>query len=413
MDTDSSTILERPSEVERRPVRALFIAAHPVQYASPIFQLLARDPRIEIQVAYCSLRGAETHVDPDFGVEVKWDVPLLEGYPWQHMRSWPAQPGRRSFLGLTNPDVWSLIRKGHFDVVVMYTGYLCATFWIAMLAAKMSRTSVVFGTDASDLAPRDGNKWKIRVKKMLWPGLFNLADTVIVPSSAGVAMMRQLGIPAEKIVLTPYSVNNPWWIAKSRAVDRRAVRARWNIPEDSAVVLFSAKLQPWKRPLDLLRAFAKLTTGDSYLVFAGDGPLRETLEAEARILGVAERVRFLGFVNQSVLPETYSASDILVLPSDYEPFGVVVNEAMLCACCVIASDRVGAGPDLIRNGETGFVFPAGDVDRLATLLNSIVGAPDVYKRMGNAARSRMESWSPELNVEKTIAAIQGAMRGHL
>src|SRR5690242_11454195 len=58
--------------------RVLFVATHPVQYQSPIFRRMAEHPRLHIQVAYCSLQGAEARIDPEFGVEVKWDVPLLE-----------------------------------------------------------------------------------------------------------------------------------------------------------------------------------------------------------------------------------------------------------------------------------------------------------------------------------------------
>src|SRR5271168_601617 len=74
----------------QRPLRVLLIGTHPVQYSSPMFRLYANDPRLEIQVAYCSLQGAEAEFDRDFGVEVKWDVPLLEGYPWVEVpnRSW-------------------------------------------------------------------------------------------------------------------------------------------------------------------------------------------------------------------------------------------------------------------------------------------------------------------------------------
>ena len=151
-------------------------------------------------------------------------------------------------------------------------------------------------------------------------------------------------------------------------MNRAAVRARWGVPQDAVVVLFCAKLQPWKRPHDLVRAFAKAAGANGYLVFVGDGPLRLDLESESASLGISERVRFVGFVNQSGLPEVYTASDVLVLPSGYEAFGVVVNEAMLCGCPVIVSDSVGAGFDLVREGETGFVFPTGDVEALSTLL---------------------------------------------
>ena len=104
----------------QRPLRVLLVGTHPVQYSSPMFRLYAKDPRFEIQVAYCSLQGAEAEFDRDFGVEVKWDVPLLEGYPWVAVpnRSW--SPGLGSFFGLFNPGIWSLIRHGTFLIRLRY-----------------------------------------------------------------------------------------------------------------------------------------------------------------------------------------------------------------------------------------------------------------------------------------------------
>ena len=78
-----------------------------------------------------------------------------------------------------------------------------------------------------------------------------------------------------------------------------------------------------------------------------------------------------------------------MLASEYEPFGVVVNESMLCGCPVIVSDRVGAKFDLVRDGETGFVFPMGDVGALSELINEGLQSPGLLKRIGEAARERM------------------------
>ena len=333
--------------------RVLIIASHPVQYSAPIFRFLTQQPGIEILVAYCSLQGAESQFDPDFGVDVKWDIPLLEGYPWELIPNRSLFPKLDSFLGPFNPGMWRLISRGNFDAIVLYTGYTCATFWIALAAAKSKRIPVIFGTDAHELAPRDGKRWKLLVKKWFWPRLFGLADIVLIVSSGGAALMRSLGIPEERIVLAPFCVDNEWWLSKSNMVDRAAVRARWGVPGEAPVILFCAKLQTWKRPQDVLAAFAKVPDLGAYLVFAGDGALRPELESAAKLLGVSEKVRFLGFVNQSGLPEAYTASDILVLPSDYEPFGLVVNEAMLCQCPVIVSDRVGARYDLVTPGGDG------------------------------------------------------------
>jgi glycosyltransferase involved in cell wall biosynthesis len=170
-------------------------------------------------------------------------------------------------------------------------------------------------------------------------------------------------------------------------------------------VLFCAKLQPWKRPLDLLQSFASAQVTDSHLVFAGDGPLRQDLEAQAKALGLANRVHFLGFKNQSQLPAVYSASDLLVLPSEYDAFGVVVNEAMLCGCAVAVSDRVGSGRDLISSGENGFIFPCGDRDALAAILRDALNDQKQLRRMGANARRRMETWSPRENIQGVLGAL--------
>jgi glycosyltransferase involved in cell wall biosynthesis len=221
--------------------------------------------------------------------------------------------------------------------------------------------------------------------------------------------MHTLGLPAERVTLTPYVVDNDWWLAQSASVDRVAVRAAWGISPEDVVILFCAKLQPWKRPLDLLQAFAKANLSNAVLVFAGEGPLRGQLESGAAALGVDVRVKFLGFVNQTQLPATYTAGDLMVLPSSYDAFGVVVNEAMLCGCPVAVSDCVGAGRDLVEQGRTGFVFPCGDIDALAAILQQGVSERAKLPEMGRAARARMDSWSPRENIGETMAAVRRAV----
>jgi len=388
--------------------RVVFVCSHPVQYMAQLFRGMAQHPKLDIMVAYCSLQGADRGVDPEFGIELAWDVPLLDGYPWVLIQNRSLRPGLGRFWGLLNPGLWKLVRTGEFDAVVIFTGYLYATFWIGAAAAKLHRKALLFGSDAHELRSRGQQVWKARFKKWFWPRLFRLADIVIVPSSRSVQLMCSLGIPPERVVLTPYVVHNNWWLERAGEVDRAAVRREWSVPECAPTVLFCAKLQPWKRPQDLLRAFARANVPDAYLVYAGEGPMRPELQAEAATLGVAERVRFLGFANQSQLPAVYRASDLLVLPSEYEPFGVVVNEAMLCGCAVAVSDRVGAGHDLVRPGETGFIFPCGDTDALAQIFREALPARARLQQIGAAARRRLESWSPRENIEAMVQAIERA-----
>jgi glycosyltransferase involved in cell wall biosynthesis len=377
---------------------------------SPLFRRMAEHPQLDLQVAYCTLRGAEGAHDPDFNVTVKWDVPLLDGYSWQEVPN--RGSGRPSFFGQFNPGLWKLIHKGRFDAVVCYTGYVCASFWIACLAVRTTGSVFIFGTDASSLVPRESSSWKLIVKKIFWPRLFRFADQVLTASTAGLEMLRAVGIPQERLTLTPFVVDNDWWMARSQEVDRAAIRNSWQASPDEVVILFCAKLQPWKRPMDLLRAFALLSPEQrlkARLIFAGDGHLRGDLEREAVSQGITDRVRFLGFVNQSQLPAVYTSADLMVLPSEYEPFAVVVNEASCCGCPVAVSDLVGAARDLVVPVNPELVYRCGDVNVLSGILRKCIADEANLAASGRRARERMQTWSPKENIAGLVNAIQRAV----
>jgi len=415
---NSGTLARESSKEARHPEgitsghrqRVLLLASHVIQYSSPIFRRMAQDPRLDLQIAYCTLQGATPSIDPEFGVEVAWDTSVLEGYSWVQLPNRSPVPGLGRFFGLVNPGIWGLIRKSRFDAAIL-PGYFYFTAWIGIAAAKWYGTPILFVTDSHDLRSwNTQSPWKLRFKKWLVRRIFSLGSAVLVSSSGGVEYVKSLGFSRERVFLIPTSVDNDWWTAQASKVDRAATRVAWKIPEDGTVALFCAKLQRWKGPMDLLEAFARANVPNSYLVLAGDGPEKNNLERRTTELGLAERVRFLGFLNQSRLPSVYCAADLFVLPSLFEPFGLVVNEAMLCGLPVAVSDRVGAKFDLVRPEENGYVFPAGDVKALAGVLREIL--PDAPKRarMGAAARRRMETWSPREYVESVVQAVQSAKR---
>src|SRR5208283_4761924 len=111
---------------------------------------------------------------------------------------------------------------------------------------------------------------------------------------------------------------------------------------------------------------------------------RARLESSARALRW-DSIRFIGFRNQSELPAMYDLCDVFVLPSEREPWGLVINEVMNAGKPVIVSDRVGAGPDLVEDGVNGFVFPARDVAALADRLQRMIENPDARAAMGGRA----------------------------
>src|SRR5713226_3533011 len=102
--------------MSERRFKVLAVATHPVQYMAPIFRRMAQDPSLDLHVAYCSLRGAESGFDPDFQTRVQWDVSLLDGYSWTEVPN--KGSGADTFWGLNNPALGTLIREGKFDAVL-------------------------------------------------------------------------------------------------------------------------------------------------------------------------------------------------------------------------------------------------------------------------------------------------------
>jgi glycosyltransferase involved in cell wall biosynthesis len=116
-------------------------------------------------------------------------------------------------------------------------------------------------------------------------------------------------------------------------------------------------------------------------------------------------VKFLGFRNQTELPRFYDLADLFVLPSAREPWGLVVNEAMNAAKPVIVSDRVGAGPDLVRDGSNGFVVPVGEVGALTDRLRALTSDPGLCRAMGHESAKRIRNWDFQSDLEGLRAAL--------
>ena len=181
---------------------------------------------------------------------------------------------------------------------------------------------------------------------------------------------------------------------------------------DQTVFLFAGKFIAKKRPVDFVRAIERAHAQQPRVagLMVGDGPQRSICEQL-----VAERqlpIRFAGFLNQSEIVQAYLAADTLVLPSDgAETWGVVVNEAMTCGRPCVVSDHVGCGPDLVVPGQTGFVFPLGDIGALSAHLTDCACRPWHLVTMGSRARRRMGGYSVQAAVESLATAVANVVAG--
>lgn len=390
--------------------RVLILATHVVPYASPNYQALANDPRLETLVAYCTLQGAESGLDPEFGARVQWDVPLLDGYKWVNVPNKSLRPGLGHFFGLWNPGLWKLVRRGNFDAIVIYTGYMCASFWLAVFAAKSAGVPVLISTDSTTLQSREAKRWKEWLKPFILRRVYSFVDVIMAASSAAKKLALRLGVPEKRLRVIRCGMSKEAWSASNGKFDRGAIRASWHVPENAPVVFYCAKLQPWKRPLDLLEAFAMANMPGVYLVFAGEGPQRAELEARVCAMGLTEQVRVLGFVNTSQLPSLYHAADLFVLPSAYDSCPLVVPEAMLSGLPVILSDAVLGRLEMIEIGKSGYLYPCADTDSLAGILKTVLGDPQELRQLKEGVRRQMELWTRQEFLDSWVGTIGAAVQ---
>jgi len=208
-----------------------------------------------------------------------------------------------------------------------------------------------------------------------------------------------------RVVVAPQAVDVAHYGAPVPETDRQEWRGRADAREDDLLVLFVGRLEREKGVAVLLKAWSRAGIANARLAIAGDGPLA------GAVTRAGAGVRGLGHVSAAELPALYAAADVLVVPSIrtnsfLEPWGLVVNEAMLQSTPVVASDAVGAtAGGLVRDGTTGLTFPAGDAPALSARLEALAAAPELRQSLGGAARQAALALTPEAWAEGVARAL--------
>jgi N-acetyl-alpha-D-glucosaminyl L-malate synthase BshA len=177
-------------------------------------------------------------------------------------------------------------------------------------------------------------------------------------------------------------------------------------PAGETLLVHVSNFRPVKRPVDCVEILARVLKNHSQarLVMVGDGSERPNAEHRARCLNIADKCSFVG--KQPNIVDYLSASDVLLLPSEQESFGLAALEAMACEVPVIAS-RVGGIPEVVTDGETGFLSEVGDVAKMADDAGRLVGNMKLRKEMGSRARaSAIDRYRTDLVIPQYIEFYQ-------
>lgn len=275
--------------------------------------------------------------------------------------------------------IWRHCRRHRYDLIhVHWPLPLALLGWAAQRAGPARLVTTFYGVEV---------RWVKRSLPFLkgflaWAA--RRSDRVVaISSDTAQELLEVVSVPVEVI---PYTTSLP---------DAGPVASRPSLPgHPRGPVLFVGRLVERKGVAYLIDAIARVSDRELSLEIIGDGPAHASLQARAEALGVADRVTFRGKVTSDELQASYARAAVFVLPSvvdargDTEGLGVVLLEAMNYGTPVIAS-RIGGIPDIVEDGVSGLLVPAGDVTALAEALRRLIEDPALARRLGEAGRQRV------------------------
>lgn len=296
-----------------------------------------------------------------------------------------------------------LTQRARPDVVIAFFGFPSGP--VAATLRRIGGVPYIISLRGGDV-PGHPPKRLERPHRVLRPFLVRLwrgAFAVTAPSR-GLADMARRSAPELAVHVIPNGVDCAAFAPPEAGRDG----ATGGEGREGRRILFSGRLSDKKQVKDLVAAVAGLD-GPWTLTLAGDGPRRADLEAQVAACGCADRVTFLGWVDRARLPEVYAAADVFAFPSQGEGLPNTVLEAMASGLPVVATQVCGTD-ELVTHGETGILYPLGDVDALRAGLRRLLDDAALRRRYGAAGRRRVEqdfSWTT--NAEQYAVLCRDAM----
>jgi glycogen(starch) synthase len=235
-----------------------------------------------------------------------------------------------------------------------------------------------------------------------WLG--NQADRVVACSHyMRWEISRLLGVPYQRIDVVVNGVDRKLWKVPQASV----TAARLRYAGAGPLIGFAGRLVYEKGVQDIVAALPRLCAAHPglRLVVAGDGPHRAELQGQVDRLGLRSAVSFAGFLGGD-LPAVMAATDAMIVPSIYEPFGMIALEAVAAGVPVVAADTGGL-KEIVESGQTGMTFPSGDADALARAVSRLLRDQSVTRRVITAGSRMLERYSWDVIAERTLGVYRG------
>ncbi len=377
------------------PMRLAVVTAIPTPYRDPFWNEVARLPGVELDVYYCSA--------------IKADQPWMRSWEMRyHSEFLPTVNLARLLPGGVcwwNPAIGSRLQAGKYDALVV-GGYNHPTMIAAMMFARRHRVPYFLMSESYLSQPRTW--WRRLVKTPLVRWVVGGATGCFPTGSRAREYLLHYGAPADRQWFLPNvpDVEALDTQAQELLRQRPALRAKLRLG-DKPVVLYVGRLVRMKRVDLLVRAFARVAAQrQATLVILGDGTLQRDLQSLAESLGIADFVRFVGFLDPREVPRWHAAADLMVLPSVGETWSVALIEALASNLPVVTTDLVGAGADVLNHPLVGTVVPAGSEEALAKAIADRLMNPTNRHHLREVWKPVREELRHEVVARRTVEAIR-------
>ena len=364
----------------------------PVYYQVPIFQRVDKLRNVDLTVIYFDDKGLRPYYEPEMGVVRDHnEFDLLRGYKYKFLKNLMPHNNDKGFFTLINPSIAWYVTRNKPDVVFIQS-YATLSDWLAMFFAKIMGSRVIFRGEAT-LRRTKQNTLFASAKYLFLRIWLKKCDLVMYSCSGNRSYWKHYEVPDDKLMPIPCAVDNNFYRDEytKHIKTFEAIRSSLGISRKDFVIIFSARLSPRKRPLDLLKALTSVDCSDIVVLFVGDGAERSSIKKFA--IDNKIKIKLVGFQNHHNISKYYSIANLSVVISDYDPSPKALNEAMNFELPVIVTDVVGTSEDLVAENVNGFVVEVGNTQAIAEKVAFLNKNRDIAKRMGKHSVEIISNWN--------------------
>jgi glycosyltransferase involved in cell wall biosynthesis len=337
-----------------------------------------------------------------------WNKNPLDGYSYYFIKTFLDKNDIYSKYTFSI-NLFKVLKNKNFDVL-MICGWSSLLFVQVLIIAYFFRIPVILRAESNDIGKRTFFKKKIRDFYLKF--FFHMCNKFLAIGTLNEDLIKRINKTSTHINKAFYCIDNAYYQRSSEYVLRRRKRIRdyYDVDSKTKVLIWVGKLIYRKRVVDVLYLMKRLSyRKDIKLFIIGSGPLEEDI----KFIINKEKIKniiFVGFKNFRDIRSYYYASDIHVMTSEYETWGLVINEAMASGLVNIVSDNCGGSNDLILQGITGFTYRTGDVDGLAKLVLNLLDSNEMLEKIKCSSKEHIRKFSFENyknEIENCINSIKG------